>query len=139
MLFWYRLLREEMPWVWEIYDNEPSYFWATVTQHDIHTHANQGWSSAANDDVILSHMINVKERLSRAPWRILRPPLRLTNWHALYVNIKRHAREFMGLRNRRRIWLQIEEMTSADMQHDVSHNDVLSSPEHTWPSQIPQV
>ncbi|CEL00786.1 hypothetical protein ASPCAL00382 [Aspergillus calidoustus] len=29
---WYRLLREEMPWLWELWTDDAPYFWATVTE-----------------------------------------------------------------------------------------------------------
>ncbi|KAE8391442.1 hypothetical protein BDV23DRAFT_171624 [Aspergillus alliaceus] len=108
VFLWHRLLREEMPWLWEIWTDEPPYFWATVTADDIERNKHEIHTPGMPRPIIVSHTINVQEHLSK--WTIPKPPLGRTNWYMLYRDIKRHWNELRGLWNRERIWTYQEEM-----------------------------
>ncbi|RDW86796.1 uncharacterized protein DSM5745_03438 [Aspergillus mulundensis] len=104
---WKHLLQEDMPWVWEAWSSEPPYFWATVTQQDIEKHC--------QEDSVPGHTIDVNKRISNPPWAWKVPPHSTTDWRMLYENIKRETREIRGLRNRMRIWRNLEEAVKGVM------------------------
>ncbi|KAL5042866.1 hypothetical protein BDW71DRAFT_132314 [Aspergillus fruticulosus] len=97
---WKRILQEDMPWVWEVWSSDPPHFWATVSQQDIEKHR--------KEDSVPGHTIDVQARISNPPWAWKIPPHNTTDWHMLYEDIKRETREIRGLRNRRRIWRNLE-------------------------------
>ncbi|KAK1149618.1 hypothetical protein N8T08_005167 [Aspergillus melleus] len=97
----HKLIKEEMPWLWEIWDNEPPYFWATVTELDIRA---SGIMERSDDgDRAIGHNIDVQEHLRQ--WTLPIPPASTTNWYIIYRDIKKHWIDLKGLRNRRRIWI----------------------------------
>jgi hypothetical protein len=133
---WYRLLRQEMPWLWEVWSDEKTYFWATLTARAIKAipSVNEKVSEEflkelqTYRNVIRSEMPSLLEA-----WRAVEPdinqvlgppgcswppavpaPVRLpftgTNWYQLYTDITRHWGELKGLQNRRRIWKDVEEI-----------------------------
>ncbi|KAE8327871.1 hypothetical protein BDV39DRAFT_204587 [Aspergillus sergii] len=108
VFLWYRLLKEEMPWLWEIWSDEHPYFWATMTAEDIKNNGNTVVDPHTSRPTIVSHIIDVQEHLSQ--WTLPKPPYERTNWYILYRDIKRNWKELKGLRNRERIWNYQEKM-----------------------------
>lgn len=105
VLLWHRLLRDEMPWLWEIRSDEPPYFWATVTEQDLNRH--EDFNAVVPDASeyarpLQSHGIDAQQH--QATWVYPTPPLHRTNWFMLYCGIKRNWTDMKGLRNRKRIW-----------------------------------
>lgn len=118
---WYRLVREELPWLWEAWDeNEcdhtPS-IWTTITANDI------------KDTLITRELYNEvleeeynEGELDPAVFDIMAPPwsptvphqIKLlrgkTNWYEVYSAITRNWDKLKGLKNRRRIWKDVEEI-----------------------------
>ncbi|KAE8137433.1 hypothetical protein BDV38DRAFT_86969 [Aspergillus pseudotamarii] len=105
---WQRLLREKMPWLWEIWSDEPPYYWATVTAEDIGNNRREALAPGMSTPTIVSHTINVQEHMSQ--WALPKPPYGRTNWYMLDLDIKRNRKESRGLRNRERIWNYQEKM-----------------------------
>jgi hypothetical protein len=97
-----------MPWLWEVWSDDPPYFWATVTEKDLKDHEKEGididMPNVLDMDVrlVISHTIDVKEHL--AHWTYPKPPRYRTNWFMLYRDIKNNWSNLKGLRNRKRIW-----------------------------------
>ena len=152
--YFQKLLNRQMPWLWEAWPtllkpDHPAYsFWATVTASEAVRKLQhpQKEISYLNDyvEIVGREMPELKpvleEALPEAIQRVLdehqleveldkdRKPFFLppgrTDYHLLYVLIKRHWKQMRGLRNRLRIWnrckdiiKQIEklEATSGDM------------------------
>ncbi|KAE8352210.1 hypothetical protein BDV28DRAFT_149245 [Aspergillus coremiiformis] len=85
---WLRMIREKMPWLWEIQNEDPPYFWATMTASDIrHRRVDPG---------------KMEQHLAR--WTMPKVCYETMNWFKLYVGITKHWGELKGLQNRRRIW-----------------------------------
>lgn len=110
---WYRLLMDEMPWLWELWTSDMPYFWATVTEKDILAHkvvdtAPPSHIYHSERIVVIGHRIDVADR--QAKWAIPKPPRYGTNWYMLYTGIKHHWDELKGLQNRRRIWKHLEKL-----------------------------
>ncbi|KAI9043026.1 F-box protein [Aspergillus affinis] len=95
------LIKKEMPWLWEVWDNEPPFFWATVNESDIRANGIMDGSSNEESRVI-GHNIDVQEHLRQ--WTLPKPLVSTTNWYIIYRDIKKHWTDLKGLRNRRRIW-----------------------------------
>ncbi|THC96688.1 hypothetical protein EYZ11_003843 [Aspergillus tanneri] len=114
---WYRLVRDEMPWLWEAWDETecihvPS-IWTSVTGTDVQMFftRRQRYASALSD---MCKEINVEDAVDSllpmpmtAP-RQLRLPREQTNWYQVYTQIKRHWGQLKGLQNRQRIWRDVE-------------------------------
>jgi hypothetical protein len=114
---WRRLFREEMPWLWESWYNSeevhvPS-FWTTVTANDLMLlkEERERYSTQLNDvftptskavDFLLPFPKEVPNQLTQ--------PRGNTNWHGVYTQIKRNWSNLRGLRNRQRIWEDVEEI-----------------------------
>jgi hypothetical protein len=79
IFFWYRLLRRDMPWIWEVWSDEPPYFWATVTYDDIRQNEKEGYvpEPGSKARIVLSHSIDVDKHL--VEWTLPKPPLDKTN------------------------------------------------------------
>lgn len=123
---WYQQIRKDMPWLWEIWDDDAPYFWATVTPEDIWNNrlpsrrdSNLPTSMGSSD--IEGHTINISEHLSK--WTYPKPPIETTNWFVLYRDIKRSWNKMNGLRNRRRIWRLQKKMVEQmkELYNDSSH------------------
>ncbi|KAL3452847.1 hypothetical protein BJX65DRAFT_264933 [Aspergillus insuetus] len=104
IFFWYRLLCRDMPWIWEVWSDEPPYFWATVTYDDIRQNEKEGYEPkpGSKERVVLSHSIDVDKHL--VEWTLPNPPLDKTDWYMLYRDIRRLYRRSEVLQNRERIW-----------------------------------
>ncbi|RDW64349.1 uncharacterized protein DSM5745_09760 [Aspergillus mulundensis] len=104
----YRLLIEDMPWLWEIWSDDPPYFWATVTEKNLQDHEKEGidvhdpYRQGGTTRCVISHTIDVEKHLEQ--WTYPKPSRYKTNWFTLYCDIKKNWHELKGLRNRKRIW-----------------------------------
>ncbi|KAJ6057124.1 uncharacterized protein N7446_008023, partial [Penicillium canescens] len=117
---WYRLIREEMPWLWEAWDESEC------------KHIPQIWTTVSTAQVksILKSRKRVSEVLSvdymghkdaekaaehwfpmpcEIPDQVNLPRLR-TDWHFVFTQIKHNLNRLKGLRNRQRIWADVEEI-----------------------------
>ncbi|KAL4745036.1 hypothetical protein BDW72DRAFT_211818 [Aspergillus terricola var. indicus] len=114
---WYRLIREEMPWLWEAWDESeidhtPSP-WTTMTANEVKflNETRKRYYEVLSDepttvDGAIEHLLP-------------RPNLRAesvnltkagTNWRNVYTTIKRNWAHLKGLRNRQRIWEDVAEI-----------------------------
>ncbi|RAK74662.1 F-box protein [Aspergillus fijiensis CBS 313.89] len=114
---WYRLVRDEMPWLWEAWDNSeiehtPSW-WTTVNANEVkfvndtrnHYAKVLGVKPTDQDDLV-DYLV---------PWPVVVPEqVRLeranTDWHRVFFRVKSQWVQLKGLRNRRRIWGDVEEI-----------------------------
>jgi hypothetical protein len=121
---WYRLVREEMPWLWEAWDeSEASHVpspWTTVTANEVKSlyKERKYYSRVLGDEYTppdkivdyllpLPRVVGDQVKLSRAN----------TDWHWVYTQIKRSYGGLKGLRNRRRIWEDVEEIIRRIQEH----------------------
>jgi hypothetical protein len=83
---WYRLIREEMPWLWEVWSTDPPYFWATVTEQELQDHEKEGtwvddWQFSELYErptrLVLSHTIDVQKHVET--WTLPQPQRHRTN------------------------------------------------------------
>ncbi|CEL03816.1 hypothetical protein ASPCAL04959 [Aspergillus calidoustus] len=113
---WYRLVRQDMPWLFEAWDEEiqhtPS-FWTTMTANEIKyvDNVRERYSTVLRnehmgEDGILDHLLPWQ----RAVTGQIKLPKATTNWHQVYVQIKGNWGNLKGLRNRQRIWEDMEEI-----------------------------
>jgi hypothetical protein len=117
---WYRLIREEMPWLWEAWDESEC------------KHTPQIWTTVSTAQV--KSILKSRERLSEVlrleymthedsekvaenwfpipcdiPEQVHLPRL-ATDWHFVFVQINKDWNRLKGLRNRQRIWIDVEEI-----------------------------
>lgn len=127
---WYGLLREDMPWLWEVWDTALPSFWATSTVSALSAemkHKEEAekqeiiarkiihqelpeiaeiWESENADGVDKSFAVCGKEGLKET--MIL--PKDGTNWCRVYYEVKKNWNALKGLQNRERIWKDVEEI-----------------------------
>ncbi|KAJ0423240.1 hypothetical protein BJY00DRAFT_278914 [Aspergillus carlsbadensis] len=113
---WYRLVQQDMPWLWEAWDEEIQHTpssWTTTTANEVGylNNARQRYSKVLrnehiSDEGILDYLM---PRLREVPDPVRLPKVN-TNWHRVYTQIKRHWHMLKGLRNRQRIWEDVEEI-----------------------------
>ena len=127
---WYRLLREEMPWLWEVWDTALPSFWATTTVSALSTEMKrkeeaekqkvaarkiihrelpeiaESWDTKNANGVDKSYAACGKEGLEET--MVL--PKDGTNWCRVYYVIKVNWKALKGLQNRERIWRDVEEI-----------------------------
>jgi hypothetical protein len=133
---WRRLIHEEMPWLWETWSNqEAPYIWATITPAklkqeatarkdieeecmryrsiihqenpeilDMWTSAERAFLAARPDPLVEAQEVALSELNLKTPF-----PLAKMNWYRLYTDITRHWKQLKGLKNRARIWEDVEE------------------------------
>ncbi|KAB8229395.1 uncharacterized protein BDW43DRAFT_303142 [Aspergillus alliaceus] len=117
---WYRLIREEMPWLWEAWDESecvhtPS-LWTAVTadevemiykirEHQIKV-VTEEYQTGELDPNVIDDMV----RWPPAVPHQIKLPRAKTNWYEVYTEIKRNWGELKGLKNRMRIWEDVEEI-----------------------------
>jgi hypothetical protein len=123
MSLWYTLLRREMPWLWEVYNEHTPNLWTAVEVVDLKREIKER-EEYENYKAIRRHI--VKEEIPEAleEWEKQQPKFvwmdakekaqrraesvgrmlgrEYTNWHLLYKEIKKA--KLKGLRNRERIW-----------------------------------
>ncbi|KAL4734593.1 hypothetical protein BDV11DRAFT_174638 [Aspergillus similis] len=114
---WYRLIREEMPWLWEAWDvsetdhtpspwteltaNEVRYFNETRKRYCEVLRDEPTTVDAADEQVLPCLNLGVES---------VNLPKAGTNWHRVYTTIKRNWACLKGLRNRQRIWEDVAEI-----------------------------
>ncbi|RAH68411.1 F-box protein [Aspergillus aculeatinus CBS 121060] len=114
---WYRLVRDEMPWLWEAWNDSeiehtPSW-WTMVNANEVkfvndtRNHYAKVLGAKPPDQVdLVDHLV---------PWPAVMPEqVRLeranTDWHRVFTRVKSQWARLKGLRNRRRIWEDVEEI-----------------------------
>ena len=132
---WYRLLREDMPWLWEVWDTALPSLWATTTVSALSAEMKQkeekegaekercaareiilqelpeiaeNWDTENEivDDIDKSYASCGKEGLEET--MVL--PKDGTNWCRVYYEVKANWKALKGLQNRERIWRDVEEI-----------------------------
>lgn len=113
---WYRLVRDEMPWLWEAWDegeieHTPSP-WTMMTANEVKLLLEQ---RKHYSEILAKERIPVNGmRDYLLPNPSARPDVKLsrgnTNWHQVYVQIKQNWDRLKGLRNRQRIWDDVQEV-----------------------------
>lgn len=117
---WYRLVRREMPWLWEAWDESECIhkplLWTNVTTADIKSviRARDIYARALCEDF---HTEHAAERVAeyRFPLSVIMPeqvklPRVNTDWCHVLVQIQLNWDKLKGLRNRQRIWIDVEEV-----------------------------
>lgn len=125
MFHW--LIREEMPWLWEVWSDEAPSFWTTTTKTELldrhkreseHKKDLRMYRNVIKEElpemydawVAAEPSFDEFEPLSRVvPYHAL--PRTRTNWYKLYRAIATNWKDLKGLQNRRRIWASINKMT----------------------------
>lgn len=132
---WHRLLVDEMPWLWEVDENSlPPSFWARVTVPQLRARKSAKDAYEAQllryRKVIAQEMPELQDVWERAepafedfadPLEMPEPPVRLpkdrTNWYLVYRNVAMRGKHMKGLQNRRRIWIDVEEIIWRIQKH----------------------
>ncbi|PYI32272.1 hypothetical protein BP00DRAFT_394798 [Aspergillus indologenus CBS 114.80] len=114
---WYRLVREEMPWLWEAWDDSeithaPSW-WTTLNANEVkfvndarNHYAKVLGAKPTEQDDLVDYLV---------PWPVAVPEqVRLervnTDWHRVFTRVKSQWSQLKGLRNRQRIWEDVAEI-----------------------------
>jgi len=124
---WYKLLRREMPWLWEVYSAHKPSFWTALEVLDLKRESKEREEWTKKMDLkryIISHeMLEILEvwEADQPPFMGLDPIWKAktmaesvgkmldkehTNWYLLYKGIR--MAKLKGLRNRERIWRDVE-------------------------------
>lgn len=114
---WYRLLREEMPWLWEVWNGPESTHvpspWTVMTANEVKVLYKQRkrYLSILGDeykptDKILDYLLPLPHVVPDQ----MQLPRDKTDWHRLYVWIMCSWPKLKGLRNRKRIWEDVEDI-----------------------------
>jgi hypothetical protein len=108
---WYRLVREEMPWLWEAWCDRPYSFWACTTMQQLERHDKaldarlQALLDLPDEQKAAQEQAIAQERIeSRKPEPAQHLDRQRTDWHWLHRQIKREWKDIKGLQNRERIW-----------------------------------
>lgn len=108
---WYRLTREEMPWLWEAWCERSYSFWACTTMQELETFDKalnarlQSLTDLPDEQKEAQKQVIEQERLQyRRPTAVQQLDRQTTDWHWLYREIKREWKNIKGLQNRERIW-----------------------------------
>lgn len=114
---WRQLVREEMPWLWESgYDSEEAHvpsFWTTVTANELmlFKEERERYSARLDDDYTPTNKaVDFLLPFPKQGPNQLKLSKGNTDWHAVYTQIKQNWSSLRGLRNRRRIWEDVEEI-----------------------------
>ncbi|KAJ5601075.1 hypothetical protein N7510_010609 [Penicillium lagena] len=125
---WHRLIREEMPWVWEAWDeNENNHslsLWTSITANEMQMlcKLRKHYFSVLGDgsqDAILDGKI-IDEMLSWPPAipSQIKLPRAKTNWYEVYSGITRNWDQLKGLQNRKRIWKDVDGIIRRIQTHE---------------------
>ncbi|KAJ5807810.1 hypothetical protein N7474_009079, partial [Penicillium riverlandense] len=117
---WHRLIREEMPWLWEAWDESENSdalsLWTSITANEMQVlcKTRKHYFSVLEDesqDTMLDGKI-VDEMLSWPPAipSQIKLPRAKTNWYEVYSGITRNWDQLKGLQNRKRIWKDVDEI-----------------------------
>ena len=121
--YWRGILQEEMPWLWEVWDDAEPSFWATTSVSAILLAKKRRETAetllSEQRTIIQEEIPEIYEAwcrdhalrdedycVEKQPYTIQLPPDR-TNWCRLYYEIKTHWEELKGLQNRQRIWTDV--------------------------------
>lgn len=126
---WYRLVRREMPWLWEAWDESECkhrpLLWTNITTAEIKSviRARSTYAKALSEDVYTEH---AAERVAeyRFPLSVIMPdqvklPRMNTEWRRVLVQIQLNWGRLKGLQNRQRIWVDVEEVVRRIRKFDV--------------------
>jgi hypothetical protein len=125
---WYQIVRGQMPWLWEAWEaveikHSPSP-WTSMTANEVkaveelRTHYTTVLSDEYGDSKTLASVLD---------YLLPRPPAVLdqgllsknnTNWYRVFKQIRTHWPRVRGLRNRARIWTDIDEVIQRIRKHD---------------------
>jgi hypothetical protein len=124
---WYRLLRREMPWLWEVYSSHIPSFWTALSVADLKREIKQEedyniWKAGIRRHIIRQEMREILEQwendqlgfvgddpkgkaksMAESVGKTLNREG--TNWYLLYRDIRKA--KLKGLRNRERIWVGV--------------------------------
>jgi hypothetical protein len=129
---WHGLLREEMPWLWEVWSDDAPSFWATTSVPQLKAaqtaRVEYQCQLQVYRDVIREEMpwmwkewcdaeppysdVTLKDAALLVASTSIKLPRAQTNWYQLHRDITAHWGELKGLQNRRRIWKDVEEIIS---------------------------
>lgn len=108
---WHRLIREDMPWLWEAWCDLPYSFWACTTMQELMAHDKPLFATSETLKGLPEEQrrkLRTKNSRARKKHRRPRPAQRLdplrTDWHWVYCQLKREFGNIKGLQNRERIW-----------------------------------
>jgi len=137
---WYRLVCEEMPWLWEAWCDRPYSFWACTTMQGLEKYDKaldarvQSLIDLPEEQKAAQNLAIARERSNfrkPKPAQYLDP--QCTDWHWLYRQIKREWKDIKGLQNRERIWYantyivegSVESKAALEKLHDdyAAHDD----------------
>lgn len=132
IFLWHDLLMREMPWLWEIWNSTPYSRWACTSAQELEAadHRDNKAREYVRDYVriVTEELPELTDTMNDAlaayeekadqdarhastvrPYHL---PHDKTNWFALYTLVTRHMRlgNLKGLRNRRRVWKDCEEI-----------------------------
>jgi hypothetical protein len=114
---WWQLVQEEMPWLWESCpdSNEVHFpsFWTAVTANSLKLFKEERKRYSAQLRDVHTPTSEAVDFLLPFPKEVpdqLQLPRRNTNWHGVYTQIKKNWSSLRGLRNRQRIWKDVEEI-----------------------------
>lgn len=126
---WYRLVRREMPWLWEAWhesecNHSPS-LWTNVTTAEIKSviRARSTYAKALCEDGYTEHTAEIVAEY-RFPLSVIIPdqvklPRMSTDWRRVLVQIQLNWDRLKGLQNRQRIWVDVEEVVRRIRKFDV--------------------
>ncbi|KAL3443125.1 hypothetical protein BJX65DRAFT_209572 [Aspergillus insuetus] len=122
---WYRLVRQDMPWLFEAWDEEiqhtPS-FWTTMTANEIGyvDRVRELYSNVLQDEHMTQDAIldDLMARPRGVPDQVKLPKAN-TNWHQVYTQIKANWGRLKGLQNRQRIWEDVEEILRRIRKYEI--------------------
>ena len=135
-LHWRHLLEEEMPWLWELWDDVEPSFWATISVFELREEETRRDQAKKADEetqrrfheqraIVKDEMPETLEAWSQDHQYIEKPYMtppkpqaelpvisstNTINWCRVYYEVKIHWDELRGLRNRCRIWADIQEI-----------------------------
>jgi hypothetical protein len=129
IFLWQRLLKEEKPWIWEVWSNEEPYPWLFKSVADIKS-AEDGKERHIAELAHYRYVIKQELPEMLDDWIKAEPdyiptttldasqlnsmlaylPEHQTNWYEVYRGLTVHGKELKGLTNRARIWKDLEEI-----------------------------
>lgn len=126
---WYRLVRREMPWLWEAWDesecNHSPSLWTNVTTAEMKSviRARSTYAKALCEDGYTEHTAEIVAEY-RFPLSVIIPdqvklPRMTTDWRRVLVQIQLNWDRLKGLQNRQRIWVDVEEVVRRIRKFDV--------------------
>ncbi|KAL4996659.1 hypothetical protein BDV10DRAFT_171576 [Aspergillus recurvatus] len=122
---WYRLVREEMPWLWEAWDgselNHTPSPWTMMTANEVKflNETRKSYLQVLSDGTtVLDGAVEYLLPCTSLGAESVNLPKANTNWHQVYTTIKRNWGRLKGLRNRQRIWEDVAEIIRRIQKHE---------------------